>query len=147
MSRLTEGDIGPQVEAACEASVDGKLLEDRDQLLARVADLEAELKSEQALNGKLEDKAKALEEQAERWMVVAKTRESRCETCDGCGTMDVLVPVLPPDEGEKYEEVPCAECGGTGRGTVAALLQEERWKREEAERKLAAVERALRGSR
>lgn len=52
---------------------------------------------------------------------------------DGSGIMEVLVRVLPPDEREEHEAVPCGECGGTGRGTVAALLQEERTKRMDAE--------------
>jgi hypothetical protein len=65
-----------------------------------------------------------LEKELSAWKTALTTKTVKCETCDGDGFMGVLKCVHPPDEREEYEDVPCGECGGTGRGHVAFLLDE-----------------------
>lgn len=74
----------------------------------------------------------------ERWKTAFRTREEKCETCEGDGFMDAVVGI-DNDGSERLEAEPCGECGGTGRGGVAFLIAETR---AQADAELAALHQA-----
>lgn len=79
-----------------------------------------------------------LSAELERWKTACRTREEKCETCEGDGFMDAVVGI-DNDGSERLEAEPCGECGGTGRGGVAFLIAETR---AQADAELAALHQA-----
>lgn len=74
-----------------------------------------------------------LEKELAEWKAALTTHVVKCATCEGDGFMDVMVMVEPGSEREVYEDTPCAECGGTGRGHMVFLLADARKEGRDAE--------------
>lgn len=62
-----------------------------------------------------------LRERVAAWEAAVFTKIEQCATCDGDGFMEVMVR-YNDHEGEVTEPEPCAECGGTGRGDIKAVM-------------------------
>lgn len=101
-------------------------------LRARVEELEA------AIHGAATSLGNA-EAEIARLRNVSQNRAEECETCNGSGTAALVVGSGPCGE-EILSTEQCPECGGTGRGNMAALLKAAHDERDVATRRAEQAE-------